>query len=353
MLLRALAIVSGIALVAAAAYASLTHVNAGPTSPYGVITLAVAGGLIVGALCFGAAWSSGRRAIALAIALGMLSGELYALILTGERVVGTREAVQVSIREAAERRQTAARRVGEAEATLASAHSSSRLERALAAKTAADLAVIDKSAERGCASNCRALLQAQVDAAQREVETAHLERDGSLQRASQAVEAARAELAGIGPVPDQSPLAARLGLPGSALDLAAAGLASLAINGLAAALLAFGAHGTRRHTEPAMPTAHTIDAATDMPPVKMIANARDGLAHVAKFAVEAMIPDPEARTPARDVRAAYLRWCRESGHDTLPARDLADHLAALCAKAGLNIDADGRHPIIHGIRLRG
>jgi len=139
-MLRALAVVSGIVLISAAAYASLAHADASLTSPYGVITLAVAGGLIAGALCFGAACAAGRHTAALAIAIGMLSGELYSLILTSERVVATREVAQVSLREAAERRQDAARRVREAEGTLASTRLSPRLERALAAKAAADLA---------------------------------------------------------------------------------------------------------------------------------------------------------------------------------------------------------------------
>jgi hypothetical protein len=351
MLLRALAVVSGIFLVAAAAYASLAHANAGLASPYGIITLAVAGGLVVGALCVGSAWAVGRRSIALAIAMGMVSGELYALILTGERVVGTREAAQVTIREAGARRQAEERRVGEAEASLASAHRSDRLERALSAKAAADLAVVDKSAERGCASNCRALLQAHVDAAQREVDAAHLERDSALERATRAVEAARAELARIGLPPDQSPLAARLGLSASALDLAAAGLASLAINGLGAALLAYGAHGGSRPTEAALPTSPAIDIATEPPPRPMIATTRDGMSHVAKFAVEVIQPDPEGATPARQIRAAYLRWCRDRGHNALPAHDMADRLAALCDKAGLHVDANGGDPVIRGIRL--
>jgi hypothetical protein len=196
MLLRALAILSGIVLVEAAAYASLAHADASPTSPYGVITLAVAGELIAGALCFGAACAARRHFAALAIAMGMLSGELYSLILTGERVVATRETAQINIREARERRKAAERRMGEAEATLASTHWDKRLERALAAKIATDLAVVEKSAERGCASNCRALLQAQVGAAQREVDAAHAERNAALERATRAVEAARAELAG-------------------------------------------------------------------------------------------------------------------------------------------------------------
>jgi hypothetical protein len=83
----------------------------------------------------------------------------------------------------------------------------------------------------------------------------------------------------------------------------------------------------------------------------MITAARNGMAHVAKFAVEAMIPDPDARTPARDVRAAYLRWCRERGHEALPARAMADHLAMLCNKAGLTIDTVDGKPLICGMKL--
>ncbi len=304
MFLRALAIISGNALVAAAAYASLAHVDAGFTSPYGVITLAVAGGLIVGALCVGAAWSVGRPAIALAIAFSMMCGELYALILTGERIVSTREAAQVLIRDAVELRGTAARRVDMAEAALASTHRSDRLERALAAKAAADRAVVD-----------RALLQGQVDAAQRDVDAAIVEQNAARERAGMAAEAARAELAAIGLPQSSSPLAARLGLPAWALDLTAAGLASLAINGLGAALLAFGAHGRVRAPEPAAPDAVSIDTPGVVQPAeqRLIAAPRDGLAHVAKFAVEAMQPDPEGATPARQIREAYLRWCREIG----------------------------------------
>lgn len=279
-------------------------------------------------------------------------GELYALILTGERVVGTRKAAQVIIRAAVEC-QAAERPVDETEAALASTDRSNRLERALDAKTAADLAVINKSAERGCASNCRALLQAQVDAAQREVDAALVEQDNARDRARKAVEAARAELPAIGLPASASPLAARLGLPAWALDLVAAGLASLAINGLGAALLAFGAHGRRGETEPAPPSAIVLKASELVPPFepKLIASPRDGLAQSAKFAVDSIRPDADGVTPVRDVRAAYLRWCRNGGHDALPARDMADRLAALCAKAGLLIDANNGNPLIRGIKL--
>jgi hypothetical protein len=83
----------------------------------------------------------------------------------------------------------------------------------------------------------------------------------------------------------------------------------------------------------------------------MIAAARDGMAHVAKFLVEAMMPDPDARTPARDVRAAYMRWCRERRQDALPAPEMADHLTTLCNKAGLRIDTVDGKPLIVGLKL--
>lgn len=354
MFLRALAIFAGTALVAAAAYASLVQVEAGLTSPYSVITIAVAGGLIVGALCVGAAWAVGHRPIAVAIALGMACGELYALILTGERVVGARETAQVVIQEAVERREAAERRLQGTEAAFTSAGHSQRVERAVASKATADRAVIEKSAEPGCASNCRALLQAQVDAAQREVDAALADQRAAQERAGRAVEAARAELASARLPPRLSPLAARLGLPAWALDLVAAGLASLAINGLGAALLAFGAHGRCRETVQA------VQAATSpVPPEvvrpskpKMIAPPRNGLAHLAKFFVDAMRPETSGVTAVRDVRAAYLRWCSDQGHDALPARDMADRLAALCDKAGLQIEPNDGNPVIRGLRLR-
>lgn len=352
MLLRALAIASGIALVAAAAYASLAHSGAGLTSPYGLLTLAVAGGLIVGALCVGAAWGAGRRAIALAIASGMICGELYTLILTSERILSTRDAARVSIQAVVERRQSAARLVRDAEARHAKADSSPRLERAITAKATADRAAIEKSAERSCASNCRALLQAQVDAAQREVDAALAARSEATAHAARVLEAARLELAALRPPPSASPLAARLGLPAWILDLIAAGLASLAINGLGAALLAFGAHGGARRepTKSRAPQFAQMPAAASQEP-EMIAAPRDNLAHVAKFMVEAMRPDPEGMAAVREVRAAYIRWCRKMDLDALPAHAMADYLAALCRRAGLEVGSVDGRPIILGVKL--
>jgi hypothetical protein len=147
--------------------------------------------------------------------------------------------------------------------------------------------------------------------------------------------------------------AASKALPAWALDLAAAGLASLAINGLGAALLAFGAHGRSREPESTVVAAVTNDAtaAVPHPKLRMIAAPPEGLGHFAKFAVEMMRPDSDGATPARDIRAAYLRWCRDRDHDALPSRDMADLLAALCTKANLEIVHNEGDPLIRGVKL--
>ena len=110
--------------------------------------------------------------------------------------------------------------------------------------------------------------------------------------------------------------------------------------------MAFGAHGRVRDAEPAATDAISIDM-----PAMVLAPPRYGLAHVARFAVEVMQPDPEGATPARQIRAAYLRWCGDRGHDALPARDMADRLAALCDKAGLEVDVNDGNPVIRGVKL--
>jgi len=266
--------------------------------------------------------------------------------------VSTRDAAQVSIQAVVERRRSATRLVRDAEARHATADRSTRLERAIAAKATTDRAAIEKSAERSCASNCRALLQAQVDAAQREVDAALAAKNEAKERAARVLEAARREWEALQPPPSASPLAARLGLPAWILDLAAAGLASLAINGLGAALLAFGAHGgARRESTTSLDLQLDEIYATPPQEPKMIAAPRDNLAHVAKFMIEAMRPDSEGMAAVREVRAAYVRWCRKRDHDALPALEMADCLAALCRRAGLEVGSEDGRPIILGVKL--
>ena len=128
---------------------------------------------------------------------------------------------------------------------------SARLEAALSAKAVADAAVVEKSAEHGCAANCRALLQAQVDAAAAEVAGARQELAAKHAAAENELVEARTALAEAKEPPSATPLADRLGLPAWILDLLTAGLGSMAANGLGCGLIAFAAHG-RRDANPAV-----------------------------------------------------------------------------------------------------
>jgi len=104
------------------------------------------------------------------------------------------------------------------------------------------MAVVTKSAERGCAANCRLLLQAQADQSQQEVEAARRDMAEHRTRLEQAVTDARADLTAFKAPPSASPLAERIGWPAWVLDLVMAALGSIALNGLACALMAFGSH---------------------------------------------------------------------------------------------------------------
>ena len=117
-----------------------------------------------------------------------------------------------------------------------------RFQAAMQGKVAADAAVVTKSAERGCAANCRLLLQAQADQNQQEVEAARRDMAENRKRAEQAVTDAKGEVAAFKAPPSPSPLADRIGWQAWVLDLVMAGLGSLSANGLACLMMVFGSH---------------------------------------------------------------------------------------------------------------
>ena len=230
--------------------ASRTHriASAGGYASSGApLLIALAAGLAMGALAIDVAWHDERYVFVGLIGAALAAGEGYALLLTSERTLDQREAKQAPLRLAADAFAKAGKRVDEAQNAVARAPDTSpRLAAAIAAKSAADTAVVEKSAERGCLANCRQLLQAQVDAASAEVVAARAEIAAARKVLEDELEAARAALAGMKPPVSDTPLADRLGLPGWKIDLLAAALASLAANGLGAFLLAFAAHGDKR-----------------------------------------------------------------------------------------------------------
>lgn len=242
---RALALVAGVGILAAAAHAVIEAAG-GIHEPYAKMVIAATLAVIAGSVAV--AHSSWKWAVALS--LGLVFGEAYAALSTADRIVAQREAAQVPARAAAEARQSAA----------------ARLVRAEAAKADADTAALEKAAQRDCAKNCRALLeQAKTDA-------------------TKEVEEARKALGALPAAPVAAPLADRLGIDGTTLDLVVAVLGSLAANGLGAVLIAYGAHAPaeRRPERGLHPTARDT-AQTSFPAVAAISAVST--------------PDPETNPP--------------------------------------------------------
>jgi hypothetical protein len=240
-------------VVGAAILFTTAHVTILATGGYGgshaYITLAVATGVTVASILVGRAWGEHRRTLAVGLVIAIAAGEVYALLGTAERLTAAREASQAPLRQAVEARQVLETKVAKAEAAVASLpDASARLQAAIQNKAAADAAVVIKSAARGCAANCRLLLQAQADQTNQEVEAARHDMAVHRTRLEQAVTDAKTELAAFKAPPSPSPLADRIGWQAWVLDLVMAGLGSLSANGLACLMMVFGSH---RKAEPA------------------------------------------------------------------------------------------------------
>jgi hypothetical protein len=342
MILRAAATLVALALLGAAAHAIISHTE-GYGSPHALMTLALAAGIAVGALSIGAAWRQRRRALAIVLGFGLVCGELFGLLSTAERLIAQRENAQAPVREAIAQREAARHEVAGREAALIAARESPRLASAEAAKRAADRAAIDKAAERGCATNCRALLEQQVIDAAREVREARGEVAEREAAALAALAGARARLAALRVPPSPTPLADRLGLPGWTLDVLVASLGSIAANGLAAALLAFAGHSSgtpHRAPSASAPAAtsaprETVDAHPIAAQVKLpVANVRE---HAALFGLECLEPAPDRHAPLGEIRQIYAGWCEAKGVAALPDAEIGGALADLFSAAGLRV----------------
>jgi hypothetical protein len=229
------------------------------------------------ALAIGSAWAAERKGVARWLVIAILASEAFGFLSTAERLVVGREATQAPLRVAQEAFSDARQRVSDAAAALAALSTTSpRLDAGTAAKVAADAAVVAKSAERGCLTNCRALLQAQVDAASAEVEQARDEILLLRQGAEGTLAAARKAWGTMQAPASATPLADRLGVPAWLLDLLTAALGSIAANGLAVGLIAFAAHHRR---------SQEIEVANLIGERKSVLRPTE---HAAQFAVETM-----------------------------------------------------------------
>jgi len=362
--MRWLAIGAGALILFAVSHVAISATG-GYGTPHSFLTLAVAFGVGLRAVFSGAAWAAQRYTLAIALVAAIVAGEAFGFMATAERLIASREAQQAPLRLAAEAFNTARQRVSDA-ARAVDDHpaTSQRLEAALAAKSVADAAAVQKSAERGCLENCRKLLQAQVDTASGEIAAARAELDRAKQSLEADLQSARSVLAAIKAPESATPLADRLGVSASVIDLLHSALGSIAANGLACLLLTFGAHhhaqvhaaATSNETEEP-PAAKENCAGTRSSPTRRIAKGRDNSnkainEHAAQFAVEMLRPAEAGSADLVEVHSEYKRWCEAKGVKALPAPQIGGALRALFESAGLPVTHRGGRMVVMGVGLQ-
>ena len=341
MILRLLAVLVGLALLAATAHVTVLATG-GYNDPHAVLVIAITAGVGVGALCIGQAFAQRRFTVAFLIAVALLSGEAFGLLQTGERIISAREEAQLPAQQARTDRADAAKAVTAAKLALDKLTTSHRLDAALEAKATADRAVVSQAALRGCRRNCRALLQQQVDTASAEIKSARAALQTKVANSTVRLRNAESALAAIKVPRSGAGLADRLGLPAWGLDLIAAALGSIAANGLGCCLLAFGAHGARSRKPLA------ADAFADkMSKRPEITNPHE---HVARFGVECLQPS-DGTLPLLTLQAAYSHWCSSSNIQPLPEETLASSLGDLFRQAGLDVKIVQGQPYVLGVKL--
>ena len=319
-----LAVMGGMVAIGAA-----THVNIVSTVGYGdpyvaiIILAACAAGF--GSLFSTLAWSEQRYVLACFLALVAVSAETWSVKQTAERVIASREARKTPARQSEASRAVAVDLVARAEAALTAIQSTPRLEQALAAKASADRAVDEKAALRGCAANCRALLEKQVATASADLEVARNEIADRRAKAERDVQEAKTRLAAIPPpAPRAVELADLLNVPGWIMELSDAALGALIANGLGCGLLVFGAHHAPHQREPLV----AVREAPQIEPSVWSTGA------VKAFAAARLYPSRGASLQLGDAYRAYKLWCEREHHIALAPDQFADDFARILKGIG-------------------
>jgi hypothetical protein len=345
MIVRGITGAVGFGLLGATAHTTI-QATGGYAGAHAVLTLAIAAGVATAALAIGGAWASGRRGLAAWLIATVIAGELFGLVMTAERIIDSREAAQAPLRAAGEVQTKAKRRVDLAEQAWRSTPASSpRLQAALEAKRTADADAASKSTERGCRENCRQLLQAQVDSAEREVTAAREAIEQKRTTAERELASARAALAGVAVPRSATPLADRVGVSAWVIDLITAALGSLAANGLAVGLIAFVAHGRQRAHEIVPPA-----PAASSPSIEPLPSSAP--AAVERFAFEHLFPArSDEGVDVAAIEARVMRWCAQQRIEA-PRAELGRAMGDLFAAAGIPVERRGGKLMAMGLKLK-
>lgn len=321
-LVKALAVLTGVAILA-----GIAHANVMATGGYGqpgtILALAIPAAVGVMSVSLGFAVGEQRYALATFSLIFLVAGEIATFAATADRLTTARERQQQPINDAAAKHAAA-------KARLAAAESSNVVSQAEAAKAKIDADAITASAAPSCKQVCRETLAATAASAQRAVDEAKANATRELAEARAQLEATPMP----GPV---SPLAARLGWPVWVLDLTEAGLASLASSGLAACLLCFGAHGARQRKLGTAP----VKSSTEQTPA---GNVHDCV-------VECVKASEGTEVTFRDLYLSYAYWCSANGTLALTPPDFGERMAQLCDGTDVKSKQRGKTLFLTNIKI--
>jgi hypothetical protein len=365
---RVIAGAVGLGIFAAMTDAAVEHAG-GYNTLEARLLMALGVGAAAAALLSGVAWRDGARGLAVLMLVGAIVAEAGNLQRTAERLAISREAQQAPARNAAERRAVLARHLKRARERVTEAERpTARLTAAIEREQQVAVTVAEKSAERGCASNCRKLLQAQVDAAAVEIQAARSEQDERVAAARANLKVAEAALAAVKIPPAPSALARWLDLPARYLDLGYAGAMSFAMLTLGLAMLHYaGRPGSGRDKDVTQTEAVGADArvtrlagaepANDVTrhkrPQKLLPppDPRAALEEIDAWAVATIKPaGSRSKVTIGDMRAAYLVWCEHEGRQAVCEQFFHRAMPKMARDAGLDVGR-GLNPSVAGVRL--
>ena len=312
--LRTLAVIAGVGILAAVAHATITATGGYGWNTNAPLTIALAAGVALGAPVA----SLSRPSLAIVLCLALLAGEAYGFLATANWHVANIEAQAAPIHDAEVRHVAAKER-------LEAAERSDVVRRAIDVQTAHASEAMARSAEKSCNAVCKATIADTARTDQAAVDAARKTRQHDIDEARIAL--ANAPLPG-----SASPLADRLGVQAWELDLLGAGLRSFACTVLAGGLLAFAAH-PRTDAAPPEPD--------DVPARKK----------VARFMVDRLEAAPRSRVESADLYSAFCEWCEVNGARALPAPQFADALVPVLDEVGIKRKAAGGDVFLCDVRL--
>lgn len=344
-MLRALAILVGVAAIGAVTYGTV-EATGGLYTHTAPLYIALGGLQIMIAMAFGIMPSGLYR---FAGVLVLVACEAATFIGTANLQLADVEARAAPVHDAAAKRKAA-------EDWVARLDRDDRVERAETAANEARNNAMEASKAKTCATNCKATLAKAVDDAAAAVAEARQ----SLQIEQQQ---ARVLLAST-PLPgSENALAEKLGLSASTVDLLFVGFRGFAVAFGAAMLLAIGAH-PRRRPEREQPSQRAAAAAPEPIPAPKPVNTssanviklpavRPAPLSVIDFGADTLEPAPGDTLDFDDFFNAYVAAAEARKLRAYGPTEFVEPFKTLCAEAGIRVSKRRQRLFLCDVRLAG